>query len=297
MAMTIGLCVPYYGEAEPTREFLQDFFRRVDEGPFSSLSCGERIVGPCVELSATLAAAAIYTSRVRIVPTLYVLPMHPAIWVAKHAAMLDVLSGGRVTITVGTGGRDYDYRAMERPREKLQTRLRDQVAEIRRIWRGEPAFPGLQPVGPRPLQPGGPPILAGVLGPKAIERAAHWADGVYSWSGNGDRGELLQQRDQVRAAWQRARREQAPRWVAGFWYSLAPDAAARLPRYVHDYVVHSMGEPVASALAKGMNRCTRDAVRASLDAYEELGVEECMLNPVTRDPAEIDELLELIAKR
>jgi hypothetical protein len=46
-----------------------------------------------------------------------------------------------------------------------------------------------------------------------------------------------------------------------------------------------------------MNRCTRDAVRESLDAYEELGVEECLLNPVTRDAAEIDELLEVMAKR
>lgn len=296
--MKIGLCFPYYSEqSEPTREFMQEFFRRVDEGPFSSLSCGERVVGPCVELSSTLAAAALYTNRVRIFPTLYVLPMHSAIWVAKNAAMLDVLSGGRVTITVGVGGRDYDYRAMEQPRENLQSRMQAQVAEIRRIWRGEPAFPGKQAVGPRPVQPGGPPILAGVMGPKAILRAAHWADGVYSWSGNGDKAELQQQRDQVRAAWDRAKRERPPQWVAGFWYSLAKDAGPRLQQYVYDYVVHSAGDAGARAMSANLNRCTRDAVRASLDAYEELGVEECLLNPVTRDAAEIDELLEVMAKR
>jgi alkanesulfonate monooxygenase SsuD/methylene tetrahydromethanopterin reductase-like flavin-dependent oxidoreductase (luciferase family) len=296
--MKIGLCFPYYSEEqEPTREFVQGFFRRVDEGPFSSLSCGERIVGPCVELSSTLAAAAIYTNRVRIVPTLYVAPMHSAIWIAKHAAMLDMLSGGRVTITVGTGGRDYDYRAMERVREKPQSRMEAQVAEIRRIWRGEPAFPGKQAVGPKPVQPGGPPILAGVMGPKAIARSARWADGVYSWSGNGNEQELKNQRDQVRSAWQAAKREKPPIWVAGFWYSLAVDAATRLPKYVYDYVVHSAGDAGARAMSQGMNRCTRDAVRASLDAYEELGVEECLLNPVTRDPAEIHELFEVMAKR
>jgi alkanesulfonate monooxygenase SsuD/methylene tetrahydromethanopterin reductase-like flavin-dependent oxidoreductase (luciferase family) len=135
------------------------------------------------------------------------------------------------------------------------------------------------------------------MGPKSIARCARWADGVYSWSGNGERAELVLQRDQVRAAWDASRRERAPIWVAGFWYSLAQDAGARLQRYVHDYVVHSFGEAAAQALAKGMNRCTRDAVRAALDAYEELGVEECMLNPVTRDAAEIDELLEVLAKR
>ena len=42
---------------------------------------------------------------------------------------------------------------------------------------------------------------------------------------------------------------------------------------------------------------THDAVRASLDAYEELGVEECWLNTATAELAEIDGLLEVLEKR
>ena len=81
MGMKIGLCFPYTQEGL-TREFILEWFKRVDEGPFSTISCGERMVGPSVDMMALIAAAAAVTSRVRIVPTLYVLPMHPAITVA-----------------------------------------------------------------------------------------------------------------------------------------------------------------------------------------------------------------------
>ena len=111
--MKIGLCFPY-SQDDLSRELMLEWFRRVDEGPFSALSCGERLIGPCVDMMATLAAAAAVTTRVEIVPTLYVLPMHPAIKVAKHAATLDLISGGRTTITVGIGGRVQDYRCMEK---------------------------------------------------------------------------------------------------------------------------------------------------------------------------------------
>ena len=105
--MKIGFCFPYTQE-DMSRETMLEWFRRIDEGPFSTISCGERIVGPSVDMMALLAAAAAVTHRVRIVPTLYVLPMHSAIKVAKHAATLDLISNGRTTITVGVGGRVHD---------------------------------------------------------------------------------------------------------------------------------------------------------------------------------------------
>ena len=80
--MKIGLCFPYT-QHEMDRETMFEWFRRVEEGPFSSISCGERMIGPSVEMCSTLAAAAARTERVRIVPSLYVLPMHPAVWVAR----------------------------------------------------------------------------------------------------------------------------------------------------------------------------------------------------------------------
>jgi alkanesulfonate monooxygenase SsuD/methylene tetrahydromethanopterin reductase-like flavin-dependent oxidoreductase (luciferase family) len=172
----------------------------------------------------------------------------------------------------------------------------EQVAQIRRIWAGEIPFEGAEPVGPRLVQPGGPPILAGVMGPKAIKRAAHWADGVYSWSGNGVAKEMEEQQARVVSAWEDAGRDEPPERVAGFWYSLAPNADEKLKAYVYKYI-RAIGEAPARAMAKNVDRSSQDAVRASLDAYEELGVEECWLNSATAEIAEIDGILEVIEKR
>ncbi len=293
--MNIGLCFPYTQE-DLSREVMLEWFRRVDEGPFSTLSCGERMVGSSIDMMATLAAAAAVTERIRIVPTLYVLPMHPAIKVAKHAATLDLISGGRTSITVGIGGRIHDYMCMEREPVRRYAKMDEQVAQIRRIWAGEIPFEGAEPVGPQVVQPGGPPILAGVTGPKGIARAAKWADGIYSWSGNGLAEEMKAQQTLVTSAWQDAGRDSAPQRVGGFWYSLAPNADEKLKAYVYKYI-KIMGEGPAKAMAAAVDRSSHDAVRASLDAYEELGVEECWLNSATAEIAEIDGLIEVIEKR
>ncbi len=293
--MKIGLCFPYT-QTDLTRESILEWFRRVDEGPFSTISCGERIVGTSVDMFATLAAAAAVTKRVRIAPTLYVLPAHPAIHVAKHAATLDLISGGRTTITVGIGGRVHDYRCLEKEPVRRYARMDEQVAQIRSIWAGELPFEGTEAVGPVPVQEGGPPILAGVTGPKGIARAAKWADGYYSWSGNGQRDEIARQLGLIDAAWKEAGRDGAPQKVAGFWYCLAPDAQEKLQAYVYKYI-KVIGEEAAKWMAGQVDRSSPDAVRESLDAYEELGVEECWLNTATSDLAELDGLLEVMEKR
>lgn len=293
--MKIGLCFPYTQE-DLSRERILEWFRRVDEGPFSTLSCGERMVGSSIDMMAIMAAAAAATERVRIVPTLYVLPMHPAVKVAKHAATLDLISGGRTSITVGIGGRVDDYRCMEKEPVRRYAKMDEQVAMIRKIWAGELPFEGTEPVGPAVVQPGGPPILAGVTGPKGIARASKWADGIYSWSGNGVREEIEGQLELVRSSWEAAGRDSEPQRVAGFWYSLAPNADEKLKAYVYKYI-KIMGDAPARAMASMVDRSSPDAVRASLDAYEELGVEECWLNTATSDLAEIDGLLEVMGKR
>ena len=167
---------------------------------------------------------------------------------------------------------------------------------MRRIWKGEAPFEGADPVGPMPVQKGGPPILTGSMGPKAIARASHWAQGIYAWSGNGQKAEIARILDLADASWREAGREDPPRRVAGFWCCLAPDGATRLSEYVYEYV-KILGEPLAVAMAKQMDRATPDAVRESLDAMEELDCEEVFLVPATADLAEVERAAEVIATR
>src|SRR5437764_6164088 len=171
IAMTLPTMLPH------GRDEALAWCRGIDEGPWSSLAVPERITYTSHALTVQLAAAAALTERVRLSTTLIVLPAHDAVQVAKDMASVDQLSNGRLTLGVGVGGREHDYRAIGGDFTRRWQRMDEQVATMRRIWRQEPPFEGADPVGPPPVQPGGPPFVAGVLGPKALARAARRAVG------------------------------------------------------------------------------------------------------------------------
>jgi len=291
----IGICLPYM-KRDLNRDTLMEWCKVVDSGPFSSLSCGERITDYTFEMRNVLAFAAALTERVRIVPSLYVLPMHSAVWAAKEVATLDQLSNGRVTLTVGVGGRESDYQAVGASFKQRHQRMDDQIAEMKRIWQGEPPFEGADEVGPRPVQAGGPPILAGAMGPKAIARASKWADGLYSFSMNGSKTETEQMFEAGRETWQQSGRESSPFLMGGFWYCLADDAEQQLKEYVYNYL-KVLGNDMATAVADGMTRHTPDNILEAINDMEEAGAEEIFLVPATAEISELERLIKLLEQR
>lgn len=294
--MKIGICLPYM-KAGLTREDYFEWFSRVDEGPFHSISCGERVHGPTYDMRVVLSAAAAATSRVEITPTLYVLPMHSAVRVAKEVATLDILSGGRVNkMVVGYGGREKDYQAMEATFKGRYGRMDRQIKELRKVWSQQEIVPGGGPIGPEPVDAGGPRILAGAMGPQSIERCAKWADGLYAWSGNGDKEELKRTFAVADTAWEHAGRTQKPYRLGGFWYTLADDGQQKLYDYVYEYLSIA-GPEIATMMAESVHRCTADAVAEGLDNAEAAGCEEIFMVPATADIAELDRLCDIIAAR
>ena len=293
--MKIGLCLPYM-KAGLTREDYHAWFRHIDQGPFHSLSCGERILGPTYDMRILLASAAAITEKVEINATLYVLPMHNAVRAAKEIASLDVLSGGRLTITVGYGGREMDYQAVGAEYKGRHARMDEQIAAMKLIWNQHPPFPGFDPVGPVPAQIGGPRILTGAMGPKGIARSAQWADGIFAWSGNSEQKELENTLQMADAAWSSADRSEAPYKMGGFWFSLADDGQQKLYDYVYNYLLIA-GEDIAKWMADSVHRSNADAVKEALDNAEAAGCEEAMLSPVTAELAEIDRLVDIIESR
>jgi alkanesulfonate monooxygenase SsuD/methylene tetrahydromethanopterin reductase-like flavin-dependent oxidoreductase (luciferase family) len=294
--MKIGICLPYM-KAGLTREDYQAWFKAVDEGPFHSVSCGERVHGPTYDMRVLLSAAAMATERVEITPTLYVLPMHNATNVAKEVATLDILSGGRVNnVAVGYGGRELDYEAVGARFLGRYGRMDKQVAQMKKIWDGEEIVAGGGPIGPTPSWTKPPRLLAGAMGPKSIERCAQWADGLYAWSGNGERDELKRTFDMADAAWERADRASAPYRLGGFWYTLAEDGQRKLYDYVYEYLAIA-GPEIATMMAESVHRSSADALLDGLDNAEAAGCEEVFLVPATAEPVEIDALSELLAKR
>lgn len=294
--MKIGVCLPYM-KAGLTRDDYLAWFKAIDDGPYHAVSCGERVHGPTYDMRVVLSAAAMATTRVELTPTLYVLPMHSATRVAKEVATLDILSAGRVnSIALGYGGREKDYQALGAHFEGRYGRMDRQVEEMRKVWRGEEVVAGGGTIGPAMARPGGPRLLAGAMGPKSIERCAQWADGLYAWSGNGEKEELQRTFAMADAAWQRAERKQTPYRMGGFWYTLADNGQKKLYDYVYEYLAIA-GPEIATMMAKSVHRSSADAVREALDNAEAAGCEELFVVPATAELAEIERLGELLARR
>jgi alkanesulfonate monooxygenase SsuD/methylene tetrahydromethanopterin reductase-like flavin-dependent oxidoreductase (luciferase family) len=280
-----------------TREDYLAWFKRVDEGPFHSISCGERVHGPSFDMRVILSAAAAVTTRVEITPTLYVLPMHSATRVAKEVATLDIMSGARVKqMVVGYGGREQDYAALGASFKGRYSRMDRQIDEMRRVWAQQEMIEGAGPIGPAPTNPQGPRILAGAMGPKSIERCAQWADGLYAWSGNAEKTELQNTFSMADAAWERAGRVDKPYRLGGFWYTLADNGQQKLYDYVYEYLAIA-GHEIATMMAESVHRSSADAVLQALDNAEASACEEVFMVPATSELAEIDKLCELLQTR
>jgi len=289
LAMTLPTVLPH-GRSE-----VLAWCRGVDEGPWSSLAVPERVTYTSHSWTVQLAAAAALTERVRLWTTIVILPAHPAVQVAKDLASVDRLSGGRLTVGVGVGGREHDYRAVGAPFTRRWQRMDEGVAAMRAVWAGEPPFPGADPVGPPPVQAGGPPLAAGVIGPKATARAARWAIGVDEASTitGVDRDALSARVAQVREAWRDAGRPDTPHVSASLWYALGDGAADRLRRYAHDYM-KIFGDEMAHAMAGACTVSTPAALREAVAAAADAGCDELFLVPTTADPTELDRTREAL---
>jgi alkanesulfonate monooxygenase SsuD/methylene tetrahydromethanopterin reductase-like flavin-dependent oxidoreductase (luciferase family) len=289
--MRLGMTLPTM-MPDLDRDRLLAWARAVDEGPFATLAAGERITFPNADLMVSMAAAAAVTTRVELMLTVIVLPLHSAAVVAKQVATLDVLSGSRVTVGVGTGGREEDFRAVGAPFAHRLTRMRAQVSAMRGLWAGEPPEAGMAPVGPRPSRGAGLPVLVGALAHDSIRKAARWADGICGFSFGPDGNEVASAFEVARAAW-RAEGRPAPRLVTSAWYSIAPDGRARMDAYAGRYL-GVFGEGAARSLARRCATTSPAALRTAIASMRDAGADDFLLVPTTSDPDEPARVADLV---
>jgi len=270
---------------------LRAWCQAVDEGPFHALAVGERIGFDNLEMHTTLTFAAAATERVRLASTLTILPMYATAWAAKSLATLDVVSGGRLDLVVGVGGRRHDYDRAERSFAGRHQRLDDQVVELRRIWAGGDVDG--EPVGPAPVQWGGPPIFASAMGPKSTARAARWADGNMGFSLAPDTDDHETSIRTMVDAWAAAGRVERPYVSTSFWYSLGDGAAAELDGYARRYL-GIFGDEAAAMMASMCSAAGAEATLASIERCRAAGMDELYLVPTSSDPDHLSELIDLI---
>jgi probable F420-dependent oxidoreductase len=124
------------------------------------------------------------TERLRVVTSIYVLPMRNPVMAAKAIGTAAVLSGGRVALGLGVGWMREEFQAAEAPFERRGARTDEMIAVLRKLWAGGWVehhgefydFPRLE-MSPAP---GDVPIYGGGLSAPAFRRAAHHCDGWIS---------------------------------------------------------------------------------------------------------------------
>jgi alkanesulfonate monooxygenase SsuD/methylene tetrahydromethanopterin reductase-like flavin-dependent oxidoreductase (luciferase family) len=270
----------------------------IDDGPFASISCGERITFRNVEMLTTLAAAAALTERVRVMANLVVAPWHAAALLAKQLATLDVLSDGRLDVGLGVGGRDQDYESLGVSAESRHQRLDDQVAALTRLWSGEPAVPGCPPLGPPLVQRPAPPLYAGAAGPKALRRAARWATGVSGFSFDLDVEEISALAGAADEAWREVGSDALvaqPRLVVACFFVLGREAPAKLERFTYEYL-EVFGPQAATALSKRAVLSSSSALEQALSRVAaETPCAEVILVPGDTDRRQVEEAASIVA--
>ncbi len=247
---------------------------QLDGYPYGAFPGGPH--APWLEPLTTLAAIAGRTSRVRLATGILIAPLRPPALLAKSAATLDALSGGRLELGVGTGWLAKEYEAAGLDFAARGALLDDALAACRALWRGGPTdfdsprlrFDGVY-CNPTPLQDGGVPLwIAGELHARNLARLVE--------HGSGWIPSPTARRDDVRQA--------VPRLVD------ALRAAGRDPADVRVRV----GLPIARDDER------RPLLERSLERVGELlelgGTDvHVTLTQLSRDPAEAPGLLERLA--
>jgi probable F420-dependent oxidoreductase len=204
------------------------------------------------EAFACVGAMAAATERVRVGTAVLVLPQRNVLEVAKVAATLDRLSGGRLALGVGAGWNSPDFAALGQRFETRGKRFDEMLDVLHACWSGRPpAFDGEElqiPPGvvltPTPAQASGVPLLVGGMTKPARRRAAERGDGwlaisfAYRWDGD----ELRRQYEDVLAQKAQARPD-AP-FETLLLLHAGPDEADRVPELVAEAQAIGFGETI-----------------------------------------------------
>ncbi len=284
--MNIGIGLPNPIPGTPG-SMIVEWARRAENRGFSALATIDRIAYPSYESLIVLAAAAGATERIGLMTNVLLGPTRDPVLLAKQAASVDQVSGGRLTLGLGVGGREDDFQASGQEYAN-RGRRQDQALDLmHRAWRGEPVAGSPKPVTPGPVRDGRVPIMIGGLVDRAVERTVRWGVG---WTAGGLPPEPVRQMaERVRAAWKEAGRAGEPRIAALGYYALGSEE--RATAYLKDYYGF-LGE-WADKIAQSALR-TPQAIRDALKAFEEAGVTDFFFDPAVADLEQVDRLAEIV---
>jgi alkanesulfonate monooxygenase SsuD/methylene tetrahydromethanopterin reductase-like flavin-dependent oxidoreductase (luciferase family) len=282
--MQIGIGLPNPIPETPGATLLR-WASRAEEAGFFSLATIDRIVYPSYESLIALAAAAAVTERVGLMTNVLLGPTRNPVLLAKEAASVDQLSGGRLSLGLGVGAREDDYEAAGQDFHTRGKRWDEDLEVMHRAWRGEPMGGG-KPVGPRPTRGDRVPVIIGGMNDRAIERTVRWGIGWTVGGAPPDVGGPFAER--VRNAWREVGREGEPKIVGLSYFALGERADEKAAAYLTDYY-GQYGQQLAERIPK-----SAQAVKETVSKFEGYGFDELFLDPTVADLAQVDAVAEAV---
>lgn len=282
--MRIGIGLPNTIPGAPG-SLVPAWARRAEERGYHLLASVDRIVYGNGEPLACLSAAAAVTSNIELFTDILLAATRQPVALAKQAATLDWLSGGRLTLGLAPGGREDDFTVTRMGFTNRGRRFDALLDTLQTIWRGDLVPGANRSIGPAPTR-GEIPILIGGSSPQAIARAARVGAGWTASSGVGDAlGGLV---SQLHQAWEAAGRPGAPRISRLTYFALGDGVRETAAANVRDYY-GPRGDAVLSITSW-------DAAQAQafVAAAEDAGVGEVVFFPAVADLSQVDRLADAL---
>jgi probable F420-dependent oxidoreductase len=294
----IGLSIP--GTApDRTPTTTVDFARRAEQAGVHSVWATDRIVDSTPDVFVTLGAIAATTSRVLIGSSVVLGVLRPPLLVAKAAATIDRLSGGRLILGLGVGSRPEDFAATEVPIRQRGARMDELVDICKLAWSGAPVqYHGrhhtidIGPMKELPVQQPHPPLWFGGGADAVLRRTARVGQGYIASTSSGPAG--------FRTAWAAIRdycaaagRDPAEITPAALAYASVAEDPEVAREAMRQHLLRSFGP---ARLERGLGPLVgtpEDLVRGAHE-YFVAGVNVLILGSVSADPRHLDLLCERV---
>jgi probable F420-dependent oxidoreductase len=252
----------------------------------------DRIAYDNLEPLTVLAAAAGVTQKIRLGTSVLLGNLRHASHVAKILSTLDFISNGRVTLGLGFGSRESDYKAVEIPFEHRGSRAVEQVQLMKRLWSEDSVtFKGKfysvenLSVGPKPIQKPHPPIWTGGSAEVALKRAGTWADGFIC--GSSAIPDFPSTWEKIAGYARAVGRDPNRIRKAGLTFMAIHDDQSKAVRAVEDYVMRYYGRlraDVANTSLVG----SPAAIAERMGAFLSRGLDTLIIGVADADPRQLD---------
>jgi probable F420-dependent oxidoreductase len=280
--MRFAISIPqFYADGEFDPAEFRDYCAGIEELGYHSAWTQEAVLGASPQLSPleTMTYAAACTHRIRIGCVVFVSTLHNPVHLAKSLASLDQLSGGRLDVGLGTGGKARPFAAFGISGDRYVSRFTEGVELMKALWtQSRVTFDGEfwqltdAAMEPKPVQKPHPPVWIGANEETALRRAVRIGDGFFG-AGSAPTTRFAEQVQIVRAALADSGRDPAGFPIAKRLYIAVDDNTERARDRINAAMARIYGRRVpaieAAAVAGSPADCAAEIARAA-DAGAEL---------------------------